>query len=185
MLVVLGSVVGASIVVGFVGPEEGFDWELASIFGTALGTTLLAVATGILAWSTSSDVRATWELARLTQADQDARQRPTVLILGAGFSGGADPQVRLDLHNVGLGPALKVMVSGIYVHPETGETIHLGASASAIAAGTGAPMVVRIPVAHPPAGGIRWESIEFGGMYTDRSLETLYPLVDARGWTNA
>ncbi len=43
----LAVVVGASTYVGFVGShEEDFGWELAAIFGTALGTTLLAVATG-------------------------------------------------------------------------------------------------------------------------------------------
>jgi hypothetical protein len=43
-----------------------FDWELASIFGTALGTTALALATGALAYTTSGDVRATWQLPTWT-----------------------------------------------------------------------------------------------------------------------
>jgi hypothetical protein len=46
--VVLVAVFAASTIVGFVGApaHEQFGWEVASIFGTALGTTLLALATG-------------------------------------------------------------------------------------------------------------------------------------------
>jgi hypothetical protein len=63
------AVVALSAIVGFVGAphDERFSWELASIFGTALGTTLLAAATGWLAWSTRSEVRATQDLAELTR----------------------------------------------------------------------------------------------------------------------
>jgi hypothetical protein len=57
-----------------------FDWELASVFGTALGTTLLALATGALAFTTSGDVRATWELARLTREQQERNEQPVVLV---------------------------------------------------------------------------------------------------------
>jgi putative Ca2+/H+ antiporter (TMEM165/GDT1 family) len=48
--------------VGYLAAEPGHRWELASIFGTALGMTLLAGATGFLAYSTRSDVRATVRL---------------------------------------------------------------------------------------------------------------------------
>jgi hypothetical protein len=74
-------VVAFSVLVGFVGSHEtSFDWELASIFGTALGTTLLALATAWLAYSTRSEVRATQELAQLTREDQAARDRPVVMV---------------------------------------------------------------------------------------------------------
>jgi hypothetical protein len=55
-LLALAAVVGLSVLVGYVGAprHERFDWTLASVFGTALGTTLLALATGGLAWSTRS-----------------------------------------------------------------------------------------------------------------------------------
>jgi hypothetical protein len=39
------AVVGLSVLVGYLGPREEFEWELAAIFGTAAGTTMLAVAT--------------------------------------------------------------------------------------------------------------------------------------------
>ena len=58
LVISLGVVVLLSILVGYVGPKPGFQWDLASIFGTALGTTLLAAATGALAYSTWTDMRA-------------------------------------------------------------------------------------------------------------------------------
>src|SRR4051812_8805775 len=62
------AVVGLSALVGCVGSrDDGFDWELAGIFGTALGTTLLAITTGLLAWLTWGDVRATQDLALATR----------------------------------------------------------------------------------------------------------------------
>jgi hypothetical protein len=86
---------------------EAFNWELAAIFGTALGTTLLAVTTGGLAYLTGRDVSATKELAELTREDQRARERPTVLLHLASYE---QDHVRLTLSNVGLGPALNVRV---------------------------------------------------------------------------
>jgi len=57
-LALLGVVVGISAGVGFAAHGSGFDWDVASVFGTAVGTTLLALATGGLAYSTWQDVRA-------------------------------------------------------------------------------------------------------------------------------
>jgi len=77
-----------------------FDWELASIFGTALGTTALALATGALSYTTSADVRAAWEGVR-------QQWRPVVLVSPrptARFGG----SIMLALKNVGRGPALAV-----------------------------------------------------------------------------
>jgi hypothetical protein len=104
-----------------------FDWELASIFGTALGTTMLAIATGALAYTTSGDVQATRDIARLTREDQLQRERPLVLVQYAEWmSPRADPvfgedvtdfsgALRVNLRNVGLGPALRVEVSTHYI----------------------------------------------------------------------
>jgi hypothetical protein len=44
--IVLAIVVGLSTLVGDVGSEKKLDWEPAGIFGTALGTTLLAITGG-------------------------------------------------------------------------------------------------------------------------------------------
>ena len=64
MLGLVGLTVAAFLLVGdLASRHEEFNWELASIFGTAVGTTLLALATGWLAYSTRSEVRATQKLA--------------------------------------------------------------------------------------------------------------------------
>src|SRR5438876_6857993 len=74
----------SSVPVGFVAAPGNttFNWGVASVFGTAVGTTLLAGFTAALSFTTSGDVRATWELARLTQQDQAARERPVVISSG-------------------------------------------------------------------------------------------------------
>jgi hypothetical protein len=61
---VLAAVIGLSTLVGYVAADKGFDWDLASVFGTALGTTLLALATFWLGFNTDQDVRASQMLAR-------------------------------------------------------------------------------------------------------------------------
>src|SRR5947209_2206160 len=99
--VLLASSAAVSGIIGAVGATHGFDWDLAAVAGTSFGTIVLAGFTGALAWTTSSDVRATWELAKLTERDQAERERPVVLLTGTQFgaagSGGA--WLRLWLRN--------------------------------------------------------------------------------------
>jgi hypothetical protein len=112
-LTLLGIVMASAVGFLLVGlyarrPEAGeFDWELASIFGTAVGTLLLAVATGALAASTSRDVSATGRLAELAVADQVDRIRPAVIGAVDEMQGRT---LRIKLRNVGLGPAVRVLV---------------------------------------------------------------------------
>src|SRR5438128_348956 len=77
-----------SLGVGFAAPGKGFNWIVATAFGTALGTTALAGFTGALAFVTSGDLRATWLLADLTKQDQDARERPIVALLNVQWQQG-------------------------------------------------------------------------------------------------
>jgi hypothetical protein len=79
--VTLAGAAGLSVVVGFVGSEHGFGWELAAVFGTALGTTLLAISTGLLALLTARDVSAAQELAQLTR-DEAQRTQESLRIAG-------------------------------------------------------------------------------------------------------
>ena len=95
-----------STVVGFAATGwEEFDWDVASIFGTALGTTALAGFTGALAFTTSGDVRATWDLAQVTREQQAAQERPVVVVTYVNYRGG---RAHAGLVNVGLGPALRL-----------------------------------------------------------------------------
>jgi hypothetical protein len=105
-------------------PRTGyFDWELASIFGTAVGTTALAVATMTL-------VLATGRLAAQGSAEVRALDRPVLLleqytdaeVMSLGGGGGSvqvgtttvagihlgDGGVAISIRNVGKGPALNI-----------------------------------------------------------------------------
>ena len=124
---VLSSVV-VSAVVGIVGARDEFDWTLAAVTGTAFGTIVLAGFTGALAWTTSGDVRATWELARLTLNDQQARDRPVVIVAPRTAST-SEGNVTFEvlLSNIGLGPAQRIALHASYAH-EDGSTSELEAS---------------------------------------------------------
>jgi len=56
--------------------------SVAALVATALGTLALAVATGALAWSTRSDVRATTDLATVARAERADASRPVVILVG-------------------------------------------------------------------------------------------------------
>lgn len=107
--------------VGWIGAPvgHGFDWNLGAVAATATGTTLLAGFTGALAWTTSGDVRATWELAELTRQEQASRDKPFVIasLMGVRFQGLSDDDVgnaflAVELFNAGLGPALEIDITG-------------------------------------------------------------------------
>jgi hypothetical protein len=80
-LVLILVIVGAAffLVGKFAARGEGFDWELASIFGTAVGTVLLAAATGFLAWVTRGEVVASRQELELSRSAFQASTRPILL----------------------------------------------------------------------------------------------------------
>jgi hypothetical protein len=175
-------VVTGSVLVGFVGsPHMRFNWELASIFGTALGTTLLALATGWLAWSTRSEVRATQDLAELTREQQAASERPVVLLRNASWSGAPDSgALRIDLQNVGLGPALRVRLSASYVgHEDWQPRIDPAPDIPVVAPNTGVSpeMFVSFPAPHDRPGGVRGDAFRVAGTYLDRSMVNTYEII--------
>jgi hypothetical protein len=166
-----------------------FDWELASVFGTALGTTLLALATGALAFTTSGDVRATWELARLTGEDQERRELPLVLVQHAEVeSREAHPVpgtqlldhvgwLRMSLRNVGLGSALRVEVTTHYIYADLQPTAIEPAIVPTIPAGDEqwANVVVRFRTADWT--DIKGDGFPVEGTYLGRTLRTEYPIL--------
>jgi hypothetical protein len=183
--VALALVVGLSILVGFKGPKKGFQWELAAVFGTAFGTTLLAAATGALAYSTWSEVGATWELAKLTKRDQDERQRPIVLQETAVYEGGGEQGGRqegwlnIELRNVGLGPALRVEVKAKYFDDDYQPTIGPNPSIlPALAPNETKPfrVFVRFEEKSPPEG-VRSDGFPLSGTFTDRLQTGNYDII--------
>jgi hypothetical protein len=112
-------VVGVSAGIGFAAQGSGFDWDVASVAGTAIGTTLLAVGTLALAYSTWQDVRASQRIAtatsrslELTEQDREERLRPA--IIGTVTDIGSDAEgafLSVEIHNIGGGPAVRVEVT--------------------------------------------------------------------------
>lgn len=83
-IIALGVIVlttgAAFLLVGqYASREEGFDWELASLFGTAVGTVLLAAATGLLAWMTRAEVVASRQELALSRTAYQASTRPILV----------------------------------------------------------------------------------------------------------
>ena len=176
----LGAVIGLSVLVGFFGPKPGFQWELASIFGTALGTTLLAVSTGALAWSTRSEVRATQRLAELTKHDQDVRQRPFVIQHDAVYSGSPDNgQLEVTLWNAGLGPALRVQVVATYEDADNPEIdAEIGTRTwPVLAPNSGTTFSLPVRFRNVPPGGVRGDCFPLRGSYLDSSQENEYEII--------
>jgi hypothetical protein len=131
---------GATVTVEQPG-HDSFEWEVASIFGTAVGTTLLALATGFLAIGTWRDVRASQSMVELTRKEQNERIRPVVVggvvsAVVSGTSGGAVDHVtvKVGLTNVGGGPAVRVEVMVIWTKSGFGDAGPLRADAQVIRA---------------------------------------------------
>lgn len=169
--------VGSAIVVGFAGAPRfdwsfsgDFDWSLAAVTGTAIGTILLAAYTANLA-------RATRQEVAVTVADQKLRDRPIVVIsvIGVTFEM-VEPDVSktvdtLDvvLRNVGLAPALDIHLWVCQGDEKSGAEV--------------------VPVLHPgevgeserklslsgltkPDGDFDREALSVEGTFTDRFLQT-------------
>jgi hypothetical protein len=180
---------GVAAAAGFFGAAHGlawthFDWNLAAVAGTAIGTVLLAGFTGALAWTTSGDVRATWELARLTREDQVSRERPLVLVsISSYIAGRAEAgawgdsergKVIVTVVNAGSGPALDLRIAG---RTSRGEAIpttglpHLQPGYDQ--PGLGLDVVVDRAALPDPNGPA---TITLWGSYTDRRMSERYPI---------
>lgn len=172
-------VLAASFYIGnYQSREDGFDWELAAIVLTGLGTTALAAATGWLAHSTRIDVRATTDLAQTTREQYAASERPSLLVARPpGYSGPyGSGQLQVVLHNVGLGPAILVRLEGQYEGHEDWQPTIDTARVPVIPPGeqVDAYLPVRFPEPFEP-GGPR-DAFKVTGSYFDRSMANTYPL---------
>jgi type II secretory pathway pseudopilin PulG len=74
------------VAVGHIGARnQGFDWDLAAVVLTGLGTTALAAVTGLLSWATWQDVRASQRAAKaaeeqLEMAREEQLRRPSLAL---------------------------------------------------------------------------------------------------------
>jgi hypothetical protein len=182
-------IVTLSLPIGFfaaTGPET-FSWDVASIFGTAVGTTALAGFTGALAFATSGDVRATWELAALTRADQEARERPIVFLHHAEWQQRREDPVPgqdmpsqsgvvdVRLRNVGLGPALRVVIESRYADETHQPEVTPGVIAALM---PGELARIELPVHFPQKPPqIDLDGFKIKGAYLDRSQKQEYDII--------
>jgi hypothetical protein len=148
------------------------DAGLAATVGTALGTTLLAVFTALLAWTT---VR-----------DQRERDRPVLVVTGTPRwmvirlkkeePGGG--RLVFGLENVGLGPALGIEVTATCAAaPDASMT---PAVIAAIAPGYAAQQLV-IDVAFLSETAARAADFKIEGTFSDRLGRGPYPILTE--WT--
>jgi hypothetical protein len=127
----LVTVVGLLLLINWWGRLTG--WHFWTWQGwdalVALGTTLLAVTTGLLALTASREMSATRELAELTRADQRSRETPILYAIqiitpsgghirstmseSGGVSSNAFATVA-RIQNVGLGPAISAELTMTY-----------------------------------------------------------------------
>lgn len=176
-------VVGASVVVGYVGShDESFSWELAAIFGTALGTTGLAAATYWLASSTRTEVRATQQLAELTRSDQAARELPVVVLEWIRFQGSPrNGRLEVFVRNVGLGPALRIVFDATYSGHDNWQPFFQPFTMATLAPGEGrqADILLRFPEPFQP-DGVNDGAFDVSAVYLDRSRVNTYEMIT--GW---
>lgn len=150
------------------------DANLAATVGTALGTTLLAIFTAGLAWS--------------SLREQRERDRPVVVLINQPMwqrirldkdePGGG--RLAISLMNVGLGPAL-----GVTVWAECSLTPH--ATIRPAALGALAPgdvvhhLTIDIAFDSEPPPGFGAARLNIGGTYGDRVGRGPYPVITQ--WT--
>jgi hypothetical protein len=175
--------------------STGLTGSSPQIFGTALGTTLLARATGALAYMTAGDVRATWDFASLTRQDQENRERPVLLLLntrweetgrasvvnetGDVVEGPSTGLVHVTLRNVGLGPALRVFVRADYHDPDYPELPATFADFPVYPAmSPNDPATFTLTVEfYPPPLRVQANSFQVEGTCVDRSRQREYGII--------
>jgi|tagenome__1003787_1003787.scaffolds.fasta_scaffold20971959_6 hypothetical protein len=170
--------------------SHAFEWDVASIAATAVGTVLLAAFTGALAWTTSGDVSATWELADLTRQDQISRDRPVVVIVGitrpatrsSADGSGVQCFQRAVVQNVGLGPAVRLNVRMRYIGSEEVAPREGTAFTAALMPGENDVYEFNFDVANVRDLADQFPLTDWvlEGDYQDRRLSESYPLIDPR-----
>ena len=143
------------------------DASLAATVGTALGTTLLAVFTALLAWTTVQDQR--------------ERDRPVVVVTGTPMwmrirlkkeePGGG--RLVFALENVGLGPALGIEVTAAC--PAAPDASVTPAVIAALAPGDSAVQVV-VDVAFHSESAAKAADFKIEGTFSDRLGRGPYPI---------
>lgn len=184
--ILLALVVGMSVGVGFAAHGRGFDWAVASVFGTAVGTRLLAVGTLALAYSTWQDVRASQQIAETTarslalaEDERDERVRPiligTIIAITTDPPKETRPFLSAELQNVGGGVAVRIEVWAEYWE---GGVATDTALFPALIAGERFPIALNFDANLKPSKRVRVDDFRVRGQYRDRFGRVLPPIID-------
>ena len=169
-LIVIAGSVAFSVFVGFhVRNEEGnFNWDLAAVVGTATGTTLLAIATGVLATVTLLEVQASRVVARAASDEQAARSLPIVILEHVGITvvGGREVHVELEVRNVGLGAAVRGALQLRYI-PKATILVDELLRATSLVSGETKPITARVDSSQPISSGWRRSDWLISGLFLD------------------
>jgi hypothetical protein len=104
-------------VVGYLANPPGFDWSVAVDAGTAVGTTLLALATVWLALEARSEREHTRKLVELQEQDETRKDQAWVFVRRALVyfpEGRSNPRraiAEVEVVNAGHGPAVEVGIA--------------------------------------------------------------------------
>jgi hypothetical protein len=169
LILIVGSV-AFSVFVGFhVRDAEGnFNWDLSAVIGTATGTTLLAIGTGVLAAVTLLEVQASRQVARAASDEQAARSLPIVILEHVGISvvGGREVHVQLEVRNVGLGAAVRGALQLRYVPAATILVDEL-LRATSLVSGETKPITARVNSSQPIRSGWKRSDWSISGLFLD------------------
>jgi hypothetical protein len=104
----------AVVVPGYLANPPGFDWSVAAGTGTAVGTTLLAIATVWLALEARGEREHTRRLVDLQEQDEIRKDQAWIFVRRAlvyfpnGQSNPTDAIAEVEIVNAGQGPAIEV-----------------------------------------------------------------------------
>src|SRR5712692_8512514 len=107
----------AMTLVGFLAQPPNFDWPVAVDTGTAIGTTMLAVATVWLALEARNEREHTRKLVAIQERDEARKDeawisvRSALVVWKAGSSGANGAIAEVELVNAGHGPAVDIAAS--------------------------------------------------------------------------
>jgi hypothetical protein len=186
---------GVAALVGWISAADGakFDWSHAIEASVATGTVLLAAFTAALARTTSRDVTATQELARIAAHEQRLREEPILTaailkverqrlatttltaiptplrqIVGRAF-------VSIQVDNLG-GAAREINLVAAYDDPTIKATFH-PRSFPVLARGASTSWALYFDLHEQPEGGLVLERFRVEGTCRDRTRQNTYEIV--------
>jgi len=126
----------------------------------------------MLAYTTSGDVRATWELAEIARRDQELRDRPMIVITSWQSLFGDPPAdisgtLPITVRNIGLGPAESLTVQASYLPDPSKAEIYPG-TVSAVMPGEEVSFELPVIFDGPTPSDAQYGAFRISGSYQGR-----------------